>query len=127
MAPVDEQLFVLMSGVEYGDAGLRRAFEAELRELLEEDRPLRVYLGIDPTATSLTLGHAVPLRKLRQFQDFGHETVFLSSDITALMGDPYKQLRPQIDGETIRANEAAYFAQTRVRRSKTVVRTTRSG
>ena len=56
MAPVDEQLFVLMSGVEYGDEGLRRAFEAELRELLEEDRPLRVYLGIDPTATSLTLG-----------------------------------------------------------------------
>ena len=113
MAPVDEQLFVLMSGVEYGDAGLKRAFEAELREMLEEDRPLRVYLGIDPTATSLTLGHAVPLRKLRQFQDFGHEAVFLIGDITALIGDPSdkNKLRPQIDTETIKANEAAYLEQ----------------
>lgn len=126
MAPVDEQLFVLMSGVEYGDGGLRRAFEAELRELLDEDRPLKVYLGIDPTATSLTLGHAVPLRKLRQFQDFGHETVFLIGDITALIGDPSdkNKLRPQIDSETIRANEAAYFAQASkiLDQSKTVVR-----
>ncbi|MYA52703.1 MAG: tyrosine--tRNA ligase [Dehalococcoidia bacterium] len=126
MAPVDEQLFVLMNGVEYGDGGLRRAFEAELRELLEEDRPLRVYLGIDPTATSLTLGHAVPLRKLRQFQDFGHETVFLIGDITALIGDPSdkNKLRPQIDSETIQANEAAYFAQASkiLDQEKTVVR-----
>ena len=126
MAPVEEQLFTLMSGVEYGDAGLRRAFEAELRERLEEDRPLRVYLGIDPTATSLTLGHAVPLRKLRQFQDFGHETVFLIGDVTALIGDPSdkNKLRPQIDAETIRANEAAYFEQAAkiLDESKTVVR-----
>ena len=126
MAPVEEQLFVLMSGVEYGDGGLRRAFEAELRDLLEEDRPLRVYLGIDPTATSLTLGHAVPLRKLRQFQDFGHETVFLIGDITALIGDPSdkNKLRPQIDSETIQANEAAYFAQASkiLDESRTVVR-----
>ena len=66
MAPVDEQIHVLMSGVEYGDEGLRRQFEGELRARLAEDRPLRVYLGIDPTATSLTLGHTVPVRKLRQ-------------------------------------------------------------
>ena len=126
MPPVEEQLFVLMSGVEYGDEGLRRAFEGELRELLEQDRPLRVYLGIDPTATSLTLGHAVPLRKLRQFQDFGHETVFLIGDVTALIGDPSdkNKLRPQIDSETIRANEAAYFTQASkiLDESKTVVR-----
>ena len=126
MAPVEEQLFVLMSGVEYGDEGLRRAFEGELRELLEQDRPLRIYLGIDPTATSLTLGHAVPLRKLRQFQDFGHETVFLIGDVTALIGDPSdkNKLRPQIDSETIRANEAAYFTQASkiLDESKTVVR-----
>ena len=105
---------------------MRRAFEAELRERLEEDRPLRVYLGIDPTATSLTLGHAVPLRKLRQFQDFGHETVFLIGDVTALIGDPSdkNKLRPQIDAETIRANEAAYFEQAAkiLDESKTVVR-----
>lgn len=113
MAPVDEQLFVLMSGVEYGDAGLRRAFGEELRELLEEDRPLRVYLGIDPTATSLTLGHAVPLRKLRQFQDFGHETVLLIGDTTALIGDPSDKntLRPQLSREDVQANAGTYFAQ----------------
>ena len=114
MAPVEEQLFVLMSGVEYGDAGLRRAFEGELRDRLEEDRPLRVYLGIDPTATSLTLGHAVPLRKLRQFQDFGHETVFLIGDTTALIGgDPSDKnsLRPQLTLEDIAVNEATYYEQ----------------
>ena len=72
MAPVRDQVAVLMNGVEYGDEGLRRQMERELRTLLEQDRPLRVYLGIDPTATSLTLGHTVPLRKLRQFQHFGH-------------------------------------------------------
>ena len=67
MAPVEEQLATLMSGVEYGDETLRRQMARELRSLLDQDRPLRVYLGIDPTATSLTLGHTVPLRKLRQF------------------------------------------------------------
>jgi len=126
MAPVDEQLFVLMSGVEYGDEGLRRAFEGELRELLKEDRPLRVYLGIDPTATSLTLGHAVPLRKLRQFQDFGHETVLLIGDTTALIGDPSDKntLRPQLTVEDVKSNEETYFTQAArvLDPSKTTVR-----
>lgn len=113
MAPVDEQLFTLMSGVEYGDGELRRAFGAELRALLAEDRPLRVYLGVDPTATALTLGHAVPLRKLRQFQEFGHETVFLIGDTTALIGDPSdkNRLRPQLTSEEVAANERTYLAQ----------------
>ena len=128
MAPVDEQLFALMSGVEYGDGGLRRAFKAELRALLEEDRPLRVYLGVDPTATALTLGHAVPLRKLRQFQQFGHETIFLIGDTTALIGDPSdkNRLRPRLTREQVAANERTYLdqaakvldpARTRVRRN----------
>ena len=113
MAPVDEQLFTLMSGVEYGDGALREAFGAELRALLAEDRPLRVYLGVDPTATALTLGHAVPLRKLRQFQRFGHETVFLIGDTTALIGDPSdkNRLRPQLTREEVAANERTYLAQ----------------
>ena len=113
MAPVDEQLFTLMSGVEYGDGALREAFAAELRALLAEDRPLRVYLGVDPTATALTLGHAVPLRKLRQFQRFGHETVFLIGDTTALIGDPSdkNRLRPQLTREEVAANERTYLAQ----------------
>lgn len=113
MTPVDEQMPVLMSGVDYGDEGLKRQMERELRARLEEDRPLRVYLGIDPTATSLTLGHTVPLRKLRQFQAFGHDCVFLIGDYTALIGDPSdkNKLRPQLTAEAIAANEATYFEQ----------------
>ncbi len=113
MAPVDEQIAVLMSGVDYGDDLLRRQMESELRRLLEEDRPLRVYLGVDPTATSLTLGHTVPLRKLRQFQQFGHHAIFLIGDYTALIGDPSdkNKLRPMLGPEDIAANEATYFEQ----------------
>ena len=113
MAPVDQQMRVLMSGVDYGDEGLRRQMEAELRALVEQDRPLRVYLGIDPTATSLTLGHTVPLRKLRQFQQFGHHAIFLIGDYTALIGDPSdkNKLRPTLTSEEIAANEQTYFEQ----------------
>lgn len=113
MAPVEEQLFVLMSGVDYGDPGLFETFRDELKRLLEEDRPLRVYLGIDPTATSLTLGHTVPLRKLQQFQQFGHHAIFLIGDYTALIGDPSdkNKLRPMLTPEEIRRNEQTYFEQ----------------
>ncbi len=113
MTPVEDQLAVLMSGVEYGDEPLRREMERELRALLTLDRPLRVYLGIDPTATSLTLGHTVPLRKLRQFQDFGHHCIFLIGDYTALIGDPSdkNKLRPMLTSEDIARNEATYFDQ----------------
>ncbi|OAI41346.1 hypothetical protein AYO38_03950 [bacterium SCGC AG-212-C10] len=113
MAPVQEQLDVLMSGVDYGDARLRDEMEKELRALLALDRPLRVYLGIDPTATSLTLGHTVPLRKLRQFQQFGHHAIFLIGDYTALIGDPSdkNKLRPLLTTEDIKRNEQTYFEQ----------------
>jgi len=113
MAGVDEQIAVLMSGVDYGDADLKKQMERELRTLLNEDRPLRVYFGIDPTATSLTLGHTVPLRKLRQFQQFGHHAIFLIGDYTALIGDPSdkNKLRPILSSEDIAANEQTYFAQ----------------
>ena len=113
MAPIDEQLAVLMSGVEYGDDLLRRQMERELRTLLELDRPLRVYLGVDPTASSLTLGHTVPLRKLRQFQEFGHHAIFLIGDYTALIGDPSdkNKLRPMLTQEDIKQNERTYFDQ----------------
>jgi tyrosyl-tRNA synthetase len=113
MAPVEEQIAVLMSGVDYGDAETKRQMERELRVLLEQDRPLRIYLGVDPTATSLTLGHTVPLRKLRQFQQFGHHAIFLIGDYTALIGDPSdkNKLRPMLTREDIQANEATYFEQ----------------
>jgi tyrosyl-tRNA synthetase len=80
-------------------------WKRELRGLLEQDRPLRVYLGIDPTASSLTLGHTVPLRKLRQFQDVRAPRIFLIGDYTALIGDPSdkNKLRPMLTPEDIAA------------------------
>ncbi|MGH2609449.1 MAG: tyrosine--tRNA ligase [Tepidiformaceae bacterium] len=120
MTSVDDQLSILLSGVQYGDEAadgtpghLGRQMRQELRALLEQGRPLRVYLGIDPTATSLTLGHTVPLRKLQQFQQLGHHAIFLIGDYTALIGDPSdkNKLRPQLTPEDIAANEATYFDQ----------------
>jgi len=70
---------------------LREQMTAELRERLKEGRPLRVYLGADPTATSLHIGHFVPVQKLRVFQDLGHQVVFLIGDYTGMIGDPTGQ------------------------------------
>jgi tyrosyl-tRNA synthetase len=88
MKPVDEQMPILMQGVEYGDPQMQETMEAELRERLAEGRPLRVYCGYDPTSPDLTLGHTITMRKLRQFQDLGHEAIFLIGDFTGLVGDP---------------------------------------
>jgi len=90
--PVEEQLALLMRGVEFGDETTRTNMEQELRMRLAEsrrdDRPLRVYCGFDPTASDLHLGHTVPMRKLAQFQELGHEVIFLIGTYTSLIGDP---------------------------------------
>jgi tyrosyl-tRNA synthetase len=90
--PVDEQLAILMRGVDFGDETTRANMEAELAarlaESAHENRPLRVYCGFDPTASDLHLGHTVPMRKLAQFQELGHEVIFLIGSFTALVGDP---------------------------------------
>lgn len=90
--PVDEQMETLMRGVDFGDEGTLRHMEGELRKRLERSldtgRPLRVYCGFDPTASDLHLGHTVPLRKLRQFQELGHEVIFLIGTFTGTIGDP---------------------------------------
>ncbi len=113
MAPVEEQLAVLMAGTEFGDDALRRTMERELRARLEEDRPLRVYCGFDPTKVDLHLGHTVPMRKLRQFQDFGHEVTFLVGSFTALVGDPTgrDKTRPMLTSEEIHENAKTYTEQ----------------
>ncbi|MCL4260668.1 MAG: hypothetical protein KJZ52_08585 [Anaerolineales bacterium] len=85
---VEEQVEILMQGVEYGDEELKEAMTSELRARLLESRPLRVYCGYDPTSTDLHLGHTITMRKLRQFQDLGHEVTFLIGSYTALVGDP---------------------------------------
>lgn len=104
--PVDEQLAILMRGVEFGDETTRVNMEAELRQRLTEsardERPLRVYCGFDPTAADLHLGHTVPMRKLAQFQELGHEVIFLIGSFTALIGDPSDKTstrRQQTDDE----------------------------
>ncbi len=89
---VDEQMSLLMRGVDFGDGQTRENMEKELRERLEKaertGKPLRVYCGFDPSAPDLTLGHTIPMRKLRQFQDFGHEVIFLIGTFTGTIGDP---------------------------------------
>ena len=84
-----------------------------LEERLEQGRPLRVKLGVDPSRPDLTLGHAVVLRKLRQFQDAGHVAVLIIGDFTARIGDPSGQseTRPMLTEQEIRANADTYLAQ----------------
>jgi tyrosyl-tRNA synthetase len=85
----------------------------ELTERLKEGRPLRVKLGVDPTARSITLGWAVPLRKLRDFQDAGHTAVLIMGDFTARIGDPSgkSETRPQLTKEQVQANAEECVAQ----------------
>jgi len=116
----------LMQGTEYGDAQLTAKMRAELRERLLLGRPLRVYCGYDPTATDLHLGHTITMRKLRQFQELGHEVTFLIGSYTALVGDPSdkNRARPVLTEEQVNENARSYSEQAfRVLdREKTVVR-----
>src|SRR5437867_10922673 len=78
--------------------------EDELRNRLESGRPLRVKLGLDPTAPAVTLGWSVVLRKLRDFQEAGHTAVLIAGDFTARVGDPSgrSETRPQLDEGVVR-------------------------
>src|SRR6187402_2259236 len=87
--------------------------EAELRQKLALGRPLRVKLGVDPTSPDLHLGHAIILRKLRQFQDLGHEAVLIIGDFTSMIGDPSGRsaTRPQLTREQVATNAETYRTQ----------------
>jgi tyrosyl-tRNA synthetase len=113
MRPVDEQLAILMQGAEFGDDETYRVMERELRERLKEGRPLRVYCGYDPTAPDIHLGHTVTMRKLRQFQDLGHEVTFLIGTFTGLIGDPSDKdsTRPQQTLEQVLEKAHTYAEQ----------------
>jgi tyrosyl-tRNA synthetase len=110
-APVEEQLTYLKKGA----AEIIR--EADLRSKLEKSRatgkPLRVKLGMDPTAPDLHLGHTVVLRKLKHFQDLGHTAIFLIGDFTGMIGDPSGRsaTRPPLSREQIEQNAETYKAQ----------------
>jgi tyrosyl-tRNA synthetase len=87
--------------------------EAELREKLALGRPLRVKLGVDPTTADIHLGHAVVLRKLRQFQDLGHQAVLIIGDFTGMIGDPSGRsvTRPHLTHKEVMVNAETYRVQ----------------
>jgi tyrosyl-tRNA synthetase len=87
--------------------------EAELKEKLRANRPLRVKLGVDPTSADLHLGHTIILRKLRDFQEAGHQAVLIIGDFTALIGDPSGRsvTRPTLTREEVEKNAKTYRAQ----------------
>ncbi|MDG6774407.1 tyrosine--tRNA ligase [Thiomicrorhabdus sp. ZW0627] len=107
MKSVKEQLAIIKRGAE------EILVEKELIEKLESGKPLRVKAGFDPTAADLHLGHTVLINKLKQFQDLGHEILFLIGDFTAMIGDPTgkSQTRPPLSREEIEANAATYKEQ----------------
>ena len=108
---VDRQLAVMREGAVdfYGEEDLR----GRLAEALEKGRPLRVKLGMDPSAPDLHLGHCVVLQKLKRLQELGHTPIFLVGDFTARIGDPSgrKKTRPALDADEVKKNAATYVDQ----------------
>ncbi|MEO8391673.1 MAG: tyrosine--tRNA ligase [Chloroflexota bacterium] len=129
---IDEQVEILMSGAAYGDPQIKQTMSRELRERLieaeKQGRPLRVYAGYDPRTADLHLGHTISMRKLRQFQEFGHDVTFLIGTFTSLIGDPSDKdkAREQLTRQQVEDNARTYAEQafkildpqlTRVRRN----------
>jgi tyrosyl-tRNA synthetase len=109
--PVEEQLAYLKKGV--AEIIPETELKAKLEASLKAGKPLRVYLGVDPTAPDLHLGHTVVLRKLKHFQDLGHTAVFLIGDFSAMIGDPtgVSETRPPLTREQVDANAKTYLEQ----------------
>jgi tyrosyl-tRNA synthetase len=109
--PVDEQLAYIKKGV--AEIIPEAELTASLEKSLKTGKPLRVYLGVDPTAPDLHLGHTVVLRKLKHFQDLGHTAVFLIGDFSAMIGDPtgVSETRPPLTREQVDANAKTYLEQ----------------
>ena len=110
-APVDEQLTYLKKGA--AEIIRESDLRAKLDKSLKTGKPLRVKLGMDPTAPDLHLGHTVVLRKLKHFQDLGHTAIFLIGDFTGMIGDPTGRsaTRPPLSREQIEQNAETYKAQ----------------
>jgi tyrosyl-tRNA synthetase len=121
---VDEQLAYLKKGT--AEIVPEDELKAKLANSLKTGNPLRVYLGVDPTAPDLHLGHTVVLRKLKHFQDLEHTAVFLIGDFSAMIGDPtgVSETRPSLTREQVDANAKTYLDQVFkiLDRNKTEVR-----
>src|SRR5882762_4626788 len=109
--PVEEQLAYLKKGI--AEIIREEDLKAKLEQSAKTGKPLRVYLGVDPTAPDIHLGHTVVLRKLKHFQDLGHTAIFLIGDFSAMIGDPTGQseTRPPLTREQVDANAKTYLAQ----------------
>jgi tyrosyl-tRNA synthetase len=107
----DEQVRILSRGAD--EVLPEGALLERLKACEREGRPLRVKQGFDPTAPDIHLGHTVGLRKLRQFQDLGHQVVLILGDYTGRVGDPSgrSKTRPQLTGDEVDANAATYLEQ----------------
>src|SRR5690554_6314299 len=107
MASIDEALAIIKRGID------ELIPEDELIKKLKEGRPLRIKAGFDPTAPDLHLGHTVLINKLRQFQDLGHEVIFLIGDFTGMIGDPTGKsaTRPPLTDDQVRENAITYKEQ----------------
>ncbi len=108
---VEEQMAVLGRGCERIET--LDELQRKLAQSRESSRPLRIKLGLDPTAPDIHLGHTVVLRKMRQFQDFGHKAVLIIGDYTARIGDPSgkSKTRPVLNSDDIKENAQTYFDQ----------------
>src|SRR5579871_4467197 len=111
MKPLEDQLAVIRRGVEQ----IERLDELtrKLERSIATKKPLRVKFGIDPTSVDVHLGHTVPLRKLRQFQELGHQAVLIIGNYTALVGDPSgrDQTRAKLTQEQVERNARDYLKQ----------------
>jgi tyrosyl-tRNA synthetase len=109
--PVEEQLAYLKKGT--AEIIPEAELKAKLEHSFKTGTPLRVYLGVDPTAPDIHLGHTVVLRKLKHFQDLGHTAIFLIGDFSAMIGDPTgrSETRPPLSREEVNANAETYLAQ----------------
>ncbi len=123
-APVDEQLAYLSKGA--AEILPQGELKAKLERSAQTGKPLRAYLGVDPTAPDLHLGHTVVLRKLKHFQDLGHTAIFLIGDFSAMIGDPTGQseTRPPLARAEVETNAKTYLDQVYqiLDREKTEVR-----
>jgi tyrosyl-tRNA synthetase len=122
--PVDEQLAYLKKGA--AEVIREEELKSKLEQSAKTGKPLRIKLGVDPTAPDIHLGHTVVLRKLKHFQDMGHTAIFLIGDFTAMVGDPSGQseTRPALTREQVDANAKTYLQQVYkiLDREKTEVR-----
>lgn len=108
---LQKQLDVIISGTE--DILIKEDLKPMIQKSIEEDKPLKVKLGLDPTAPDIHLGHAVVLNKLRQFQDLGHKATLIIGDFTVRIGDPSGRstLRPRLSPDAIEKNARTYIDQ----------------